>query len=140
MGVRYRILIIDDDPVFIKTTAAILESHGYAVDTAPDGDQGLARMAAVRPDLVLLDVMMSWPLEGVGVSREMMDRRELQPIPIIMVTSIRHSEYRDTFPLDDYLHIDSWLDKPCSPEELLSEIEATLARHERYRKNATRGT
>jgi DNA-binding response OmpR family regulator len=62
----------------------------------------------------------------------MMARRELRDIPIIMVTSIRNSEYRGVFPQDEYLHINSWLDKPCSPDTLLDEVQATLARHKSF--------
>jgi len=134
MGAAHKILVIDDDPIFVKTTRAILESHGYQVDSAQDGDEGLAKMREDIPDLVLLDVMMGWVLEGVSVSREMMDEKELRGIPIIMVTSIRDSEHRGVFPQDEYLHINSWLDKPCAPSKLVSEIETTLSRHEKYRR------
>jgi len=134
MDAAYKILVIDDDPIFVKTTKAILESHGYQVDSAQDGDEGLAKMREDIPDLVLLDVMMGWVLEGVSVSREMMDEKELRGIPIIMVTSIRDSEHRGVFPQDEYLHINSWLDKPCAPSKLVSEIETTLSRHEKYRR------
>jgi|YNPNPStandDraft_1061719.scaffolds.fasta_scaffold05416_9 DNA-binding response OmpR family regulator len=137
MNASHRILIIDDDPAFTKATKAVLEAHGYAVDEAKDGEEGLAKMRQQKPDLVLLDVMMAWPLEGVSVSREMMDQRDLQQIPIIMVTSIRSSEHRGAFPQDEYLHIDSWLDKPCPPERLLSEVERTLARHEKFKRKAS---
>ena len=133
MGSEHRVLIIDDDPIYTKSTQAILESHGYEIDTAQGGDEGLAKMRDQRPDLVLLDVMMDWILDGVSVSRAMMEEPELRQIPIIMVTSIRDSEYRGTFPQDQYLHIDSWLDKPCSPDKLVSEIKAVLARHEKYK-------
>lgn len=139
MDAGYRILVIDDDPVFVRATKAVLESHGYAVDTAQDGAQGLARMREQRPDMVLLDVMMAWPLEGVSVSRDMMAEEELRHIPIIMISSIRESEHRGAFPLDEYLHINRWLDKPCSPSKLLSEIEAALTRHERYRRSPDSG-
>jgi CheY-like chemotaxis protein len=128
-----RILIIDDDPIFVKATTAILESHGYQVDSAQGGDEGLAKMQEYKPNLVLLDVMMDWVLDGVSVSREMMDQKKLRRIPIIMCTSIRSSEYRGTFPQDEYLHIDSWLDKPCPPEKLVSEVEKMLARHKKYK-------
>jgi DNA-binding response OmpR family regulator len=84
------------------------------------------------PDLVLLDVMMDWVLDGVSVSRSMMREPALQRVPIIMVTSIRDSEYRGSFPQDEYLHINTWLDKPCSPDQLVSEVEAVLERHERF--------
>jgi len=134
MDTGHKILVIDDDPIFVKSTKAVLESRGYQVDSASNGEEALAKMDQEKPDLVLLDVMMNWVLEGVTISQEMMSQRELQPIPIIMVTSIRDSEYRGLFPQDQYLHINSWLDKPCSPETLVSEVEKTLARHERYRK------
>ena len=125
-----RILVVDDDPIFIKSTAVILEAHGYQVDSAQSGEDGLAKMKEQKPDLVLLDVMMEWILDGVSVSRAMMDQRELRRIPIIMCTSIRSSEYQGAFPQDEYLHIDSWLDKPCPPEKLVSEVKAVLARHQ----------
>ena len=137
MDTGYRILVVDDDPIFVKSTKAILESHGYRVDSAQDGEEGLAKMKQEKPDLVLLDVMMAWPLEGVSISRDMMDNKELQGVPIIMVTSIRRSEYRGIFPQDEYLHIDSWLDKPCPPDKLVSEVAATLSRHEKYKRNAS---
>ena len=134
MDTGRKILIIDDDPIYVKSTTAVLESHGYQVDSASNREEALAKMGQEKPDLVLLDVMMDWVLEGVTISQEMMSQRELQPIPIIMVTSIRDSEYRGLFPQDQYLHINSWLDKPCSPDTLVAEVEKTLARHEKYRQ------
>ena len=134
MDTGRKILVIDDDPIFSKSARAVLESHGYQVDTARNQEEALARMGQEKPDLVLLDVMMNWVLEGVTISQEMMSQKDLQHIPIIMVTSIRDSDYRGMFPQDQYLHINSWLDKPCSPETLVAEVEKTLARHERYRK------
>jgi len=132
-----RVLIVDDDPVFVKSAVAILESHGYLADSASGGQDALARMEQDKPELVILDVMMDWTLDGVDVSRIMMKRPELRDVPIIMVTSIRDSEYRGSFPLDEYLHIDSWLDKPCSPQTLLSEVDKVLERHAMYRSRAS---
>ncbi|MBC7237876.1 MAG: response regulator [Chloroflexi bacterium] len=134
MSANPRILVIDDDPAFVNATKAVLEAHHYEVDTAQNGEEGLTKMKQHRPDLVLLDVMMSWVLEGVSVSREMMAQEGLRRIPIIMVTSIRSSEHQGVFPQDEYLHIDSWLDKPCSPSQLLAEVERTLARHREFEK------
>jgi DNA-binding response OmpR family regulator len=131
-----RILVIDDDPIFVKSTTAILEAHGYQVDTASNREDGLAKMNEQVPDLLLLDVMMDWVLDGVSISREMMAERDLRRIPIVMVTSIRNSEYRGVFPQDEYLHIDSWLDKPCPPDKLVAEVEKTLERHKRYQERS----
>jgi CheY-like chemotaxis protein len=134
MDAGRKILVIDDDPIFVKSTTAVLQSRGYQVDSAQNAEEALAKMGQERPDLVLLDVMMDWVLEGVTISQEMMSQKELQRVPIIMITSIRDSEYRGLFPQDQYLHINSWLDKPCPPDKLLSEVEKTFARHDKYRK------
>jgi DNA-binding response OmpR family regulator len=131
-----RILVIDDDPIFVKSTTAILEAHGYQVDSASNREDGLAKVNEQMPDLLLLDVMIDWVLDGVSISREMMAERELRRIPIVMVTSIRNSEYRGVFPQDEYLHIDSWLDKPCPPDKLVAEVEKTLERHKRYQERS----
>ncbi|MBC8264393.1 MAG: response regulator [Anaerolineales bacterium] len=127
MDSEHRVLIIDDDPAFVKATEVVLESHGYQVDSARDGDEGLAKMEQWKPDLVLLDVMMNWPLEGVHVSREMMKRKELRDIPIIMVTSIVDTQYRELFLQNEYLHIDSGLLKPCLPSALVAEVKRVLS-------------
>jgi CheY-like chemotaxis protein len=132
MGSKQSVLIIDDDPIYTRSTQAILESHGYQVDSASGGDEGLSKMRKEKPDLVLLDVMMDWVLDGVSVSRTMMEEPALRQIPIIMITSVRSSEYKSSFPQDQYLHIDSWLDKPCPPDKLVSEVVKILARHELF--------
>ena len=131
-----RVLVIDDDPIYVKSTTAILEAHGYQVESASNREEGLAKMAEHKPDLLLLDVMMDWVLDGVSVSREMMEQQDLRRIPIVMVTSILNSEYRGVFPQDEYLHIDSWLNKPCPPDKLVAEVEKTLARHKQYQERS----
>ncbi len=132
MDTKRKILVIDDDPIYVKSTKAVLESHGYQVNSAKNGQEGLDKIKQEKPDLVLLDVMMDWVLDGVSVSQEMMDQQDLWDIPIIMITSIRASEYQGVFPQDQYLHINSWLDKPCPPDKLVAEVESVLARHERH--------
>ena len=126
MSTGQKILIVDDDPDFVEVSRAVLRSRGYTVDSAHDGDEAMKQMLQNPPDLVLLDVMMAWPLEGVSVSQNMMDSGVLRGVPIIMITSIRSTEYRHVFPQDQYLHIDRWLDKPCSPDELISEVEGLI--------------
>ena len=126
-----RILIIDDDPAFAKSTKLVLESHGYEVDIARDGEEGLSKIEQQTPDMILLDVIMHWPLEGVDVSRELMTHKELRNTAIIMVTSIIESEYRDSFPQDEYLNIDAWLKKPLPPSELVDEVKRVLAHYQK---------
>jgi len=105
------------------------------VDSAGSGDLALAQMQKQRPDVVLLDIMMDWALDGVHVTREMLRQQQLQGVPIIIVSSLLDSEYRDMFPQDEYLHFDMWLDKPCPPSRLLAKVEEVLSRYEKYRQN-----
>ncbi len=131
MEAAQRVLIIDDDPAFVQSTGLVLEAKGYEVDSASSGQEGLSKIREQPPDLVLLDIMMDWVLDGVQVTREMLRQKELLNIPIIIVTSIVDSEYRDMFPQDQYLHFDSWIDKPCSPDKLLDEMNRVLSRYGR---------
>lgn len=125
------VLVVDDDPAFVKATQVLLESAGYRVDSAKSGQEALARMSVAKPDLLLLDVMMDVPLDGVYVTETMLSKPSLWDIPIIMISSIAGTEYREAFPQDRYLHIDSWLDKPCPPDRLLAEVGRVLARRQR---------
>ncbi|KPL23696.1 MAG: hypothetical protein AMJ93_04065 [Anaerolineae bacterium SM23_84] len=131
MEAAQRVLIIDDDPAYVQSTGLVLEAKGYEVDSASSGEEGLSKIRQQRPDLVLLDIMMDWVLDGVQVTREMLRQKELLNIPIIIVSSIVDSEYRDMFPQDEYLHCDSWLDKPCPPDKLLGEMNRILSRYGR---------
>jgi CheY-like chemotaxis protein len=123
-----KILIVDDDPDFVAATRLVLETEGYAVDSASGGAEALARIEHDPPDLMLLDVIMASPLEGVRVSQQMMTRRGLKDIPIIMITSILSTNHAEEFPQDQFLHINAWLNKPCPPAQLLAEVRSALAR------------
>ena len=135
VAARRKVLIVDDDPVYVKSTELVLSAHGYEADTARDGDEALAKMQLQTPDLVLLDIMMDWALDGLHVTREMLRQQQLHGVPIIIVSSIMDSEYRDMFPQDQYLHYDEWLDKPCPPSRLVAEVERVLSRYDRYRRS-----
>ncbi len=126
-----KILVVDDDPDFLETTRMVLEAAGYEVITAADGDQGLARSRAENPDLVILDVIMSTVLDGLSMSQRMSEDPEQAAIPILMVTSIANSDYRDLFPTDEYVHIDDFVSKPVAPEDLLQRVSRLLKRRGR---------
>ena len=117
-----KILVVDDDPDFVEIMRTILLTEGYQVVTATNGDQALRKVRADRPDLILLDVMMSTVLDGVNVSQELDEDSELRRIPLIMVSSIASTEHAELFPTDQHLHIDRWLSKPVQPAELLSAV------------------
>jgi CheY-like chemotaxis protein len=117
-----RILVVDDDPEFVEITRTILEAHGYAVASASNGELAMAEMRKQRPDLVLLDVMMSSMLDGLEVSHEMRADPELKSVPAIMVSCIITSPHASLFPTDEYIPIDGWISKPMDPDDLLKKI------------------
>ncbi len=121
-----QILIVDDDPDFVAIVTRVLESSGYETVTAANGALALATMRQQRPDLVLLDIMMSTILDGLSVSEEMHDDPELKDVPIIMVSSITDTEHAAVFPTDEYVHMDGWITKPIRPEDLLKKVGRLL--------------
>ena len=121
-----RILLIDDDPDFTLAHRLVLESAGYIVDEATNGDEGLEKMLAHRPDLILMDVMMTSPLEGYYTTRRISDDPSLSKIPIVMVSSIATTQYAHTFPTDQYLDIREFISKPIEPKRLLERVKRYL--------------
>jgi CheY-like chemotaxis protein len=89
-----RVLIIDDDDDFRAAVSTLLSGEGYRVDEATSGREGLERLEDVRPDLVIVDVMMESAAEGYGISQALRFQpryRELQDVPILMISSIEES-------------------------------------------------
>lgn len=121
------VLIVDDDPDFVRVTTRVLKSGGYEVTSAPNGAKALAAMRKARPDVVLLDIMMSYVLDGLDVSREMANDPALKDIPVLMVTSLTGVKGSGVFPTDEYVPVDEWLTKPVDPDTLLGRVRAALA-------------
>ncbi len=121
-----KILVVDDDPDFIKITRTILQSQNYQVITAPNGEQGLEVMRKEKPDLVLLDIMMSYILDGLDARRQMAADQNLKSIPVIMVTSLTGERVRSELPSDEYVPVSEWLHKPIDPDKLLAYVRKAL--------------
>ena len=121
-----KILVIDDDPDFIKITRTILRSQNYEVITAGNGEQGLEVMRKEKPDLVLLDIMMSYILDGLDVRRQMAEEKDLKDIPVIMITSLTGERVRSELPSDEYIPASEWIHKPIDPDKLLAQVKKAL--------------
>jgi chemosensory pili system protein ChpA (sensor histidine kinase/response regulator) len=121
-----KVLVVDDDPDFVKVTSRILEKEGHDVVSAANGAKALKAMRENPPDLVLLDIMMSYILDGLDVSREMAEDPTLQDVPVIMVTSLTAVQGSAMFPTDEQIAVDEWLSKPVEPEDLVDRINAAL--------------
>ena len=121
------ILVVDDDPDFVEITRTILTKEGYEVSSAANGTQAWEAMMRDKPDMVLLDVMMSTTLEGVDLSRKMAADRELKDIPIIMISSIDSTWHAGKLPDNIHIPIDAWISKPVDPDHLLRTIQRFIA-------------
>jgi CheY-like chemotaxis protein len=123
-----KILVVDDDKDFIKITKMILQANNYGVVTASNGEEGLKVMRAEKPDLVILDVMMSYILDGLDVRRTMVQDKELQDIPVIMATSLTATRAQGTLPSDEYVPESHWIHKPIDPDTLLERVKKVLSK------------
>jgi CheY-like chemotaxis protein len=121
-----KILVVDDDPDFVKVTTKVLTKAGHEVVSAQNGAKALQAMRKDRPDLVLLDIMMSYILDGLDVSREMSEDPVLKEIPVVMVTSLTGVRGSAMFPTDEYVPVDEWLSKPVDPDALLARVDKAL--------------
>ena len=118
------VLVVEDDRNIAELLQMYLEKEGYAVTIAADGGQGLAKFRAIKPDLVLLDLMMP-VMDGWSVCKAI---REESQTPVIMLTA--KSETDDKVAglksgADDYIT------KPFEMREVLARIEAVLRRSDR---------
>lgn len=123
-----RLLIIEDELPMRRALTDCLESEGYRVLTAPDGESGLQKALEEKPDLILLDIMMP-RLDGFAVCAEL--RRLNNPVPILMLTAKGQVEDR-VHGLD--VGADDYLVKPFSTEELLARVRALLRRTRAQRR------
>jgi len=127
---KKKILIVDDDTDFVFYTKTVLEQSGYDVISAGNGNHGNIMLAREKPDVVIIDVIMSSVLDGFNMSRSMREDPAFKDTPIIMVTSIANTDYSTLFPTDENIDIDAFLTKPIKPSDLTQKIEEILSKRE----------
>jgi two-component system, OmpR family, response regulator RegX3 len=115
------VLVVDDEQSYRDALRVALEREGFRVEVAADGAEALARFDAVRPALVLLDVMLP-KISGVDVCRELRSRSQ---VPIIMVTA-RNAEIDAVVGLE--VGADDYVTKPFRLRELVARVRASLRR------------
>lgn len=123
-----KILIVDDDRELIESVKAVLETQRHQVITANNGADGFAAAKREKPDLMLLDVMMTTDSEGFDVAKLMQADAATRTIPVIMLTGIRQAKGLPfSFEPDpDWLPVKAVLEKPLRPELLIKHINAAL--------------
>jgi DNA-binding response OmpR family regulator len=118
------ICVIEDEEVIAQAVAARLKAEGFEVEVAGDGESGVELCDRVRPDLVVLDVMLPG-LDGLEVCRRIQRDR---PVPVLMLTA--RGEEADVL-VGLGVGADDYMTKPFSPRELVARVRALLRRVER---------
>ena len=116
-----RILVVDDEPQIVDLLRSYLRRDGFTVEQAVDGEAALAAFGRLRPDLVILDLMLP-KVDGREVCRRI---RDASHTPIIMLTA-RDEETDKLLGLE--LGADDYITKPFSPREVVARVRAVLRR------------
>jgi two-component system KDP operon response regulator KdpE len=119
-----KILVVDDDPVFLRLVERVLTGEGYQIIKASDGQEGLRFLFSARPDLVLLDVVMPG-MDGWQLCQRI---REVTDVPVIMLTGKQQAEEDIVRGLES--GADEYLFKPVGNKELAARVKAALRRLE----------
>ncbi len=124
-----KILVADDDPEMLKVAKLILESRGYQVATARDGEEALAKIAEEKPDLLILDLLMP-VMDGFEVCKRLNEQAGPggNKIPILIFSAVREESSRRRYELETEaaLSVDDYVEKPISPPILLQRVEKVL--------------
>jgi len=119
-----KVLLVDDDEDFLEMHTAVLEHRGYEVIAARSSRECLEKLEEVKPDIVVLDVMMEQFDAGFKASGKIKDK--YADVPVMLLTAIGTQTNLDFSSSKDVLEIsraDALLDKPVSPKVLIDEIE-----------------
>lgn len=120
-----RVVCIEDEPEMIDLVRLILGRKGFEVTGAPGGQEGLRVIAQLKPNLVLLDLMMP-DIDGWEVYQRMKADPEIRNIPVIVVTA--KSQSIDRMLGLQIAKVDDYVTKPFGPAELLRSVEKVLAK------------
>jgi CheY-like chemotaxis protein len=125
-----KILIVDDDPDLTVVLKTVLEGENYVVDSAPGRAEGMEKLQAEKPDLLLLDVMMATWSDGFEMAREIRKNPDYKDMPNIMLTGVEQRTgigFKSTAGDPEWLPVDAFLDKPVEPQVLIAEVKKVLS-------------
>ena len=129
---KKHILIVDDDPDQRLVIRLPLEAAGYEVIEATNTEEGRRLVLETKPDLIILDVMMDSTTAGFQLALELHNRaddsefKEIRNTPIIMLTAIHSTTPLRFAPDEDYLPVQTFLEKPVDPELLLTKVRGFI--------------
>lgn len=119
-----KILIVDDDPDIVDAGRLVLEREGYEVVGAPNRADGMKKLEEIKPDLLILDVMMEEPDDGLRMAREI--RKSGNTVPIIMLTSVNAAMGLNIDKDGEIVPVDEFQPKPVEPQTLVAKVKKLL--------------
>ena len=135
-GGKQTVLIVDDEMDMRLFMSVLFETGGYQPVVARDGGKGLQRARELRPDLIILDVMM--PGEGGALMyKELKSDPDLDRIPVIMLSAVNETSFRhylkmlNTQVKTSLPDPDAYMEKPPDPDALLKLAKTVLEKHAR---------
>jgi DNA-binding response OmpR family regulator len=126
---RKTILVIDDDPEICEALQEILSDYDYEVLTAQDTTRGVQLIEQQRPDLLILDIMMTTMQEGLDFATKLKEKEGVWGIPILIVSARPPVEkgYGRTIDQDmDWIAAEIFMEKPVDPEDLIKNVKILL--------------
>jgi DNA-binding response OmpR family regulator len=131
MGASAKILVVDDDPDMREALQMILESAGYAVVLAEDGEKCLSMLKQEQPDLLILDLLMP-RMDGFEVCKALKDPRHAKyaGMPIIILSSVQEGVSQRRYELETgvRLDVDDYVEKPIEGGVLLDRVGKIIKR------------
>jgi two-component system alkaline phosphatase synthesis response regulator PhoP len=128
-----KIVVVDDDQDIRDSLQVILEGKQYTVITAANKKEGMEKIKSEKPDLIMLDVMMSSQFDGLDMSRELKKDPQLENTPILMLTGIKEQTgipLKSSAGDPDWCPVDGFVYKPFESDTLLAEVEKLLSKND----------
>jgi two-component system alkaline phosphatase synthesis response regulator PhoP len=127
MDGKKRILVVDDEPDFASIVQGNLEKEGFEVEVAYDGVEGLEKVKANPPDVIVLDVMMP-EKDGYKMCKEVKADERFAHIPVIMLTAVGDHVTSTRYSHADgrSMEAEDYLAKPASAEEITASVKRLL--------------
>ena len=117
-----KVLIVDDDPTFVKLVNYHLTTAGYEATSTHDGVEALSKIAKELPDLIILDVLMP-VMNGFQFIEKVRENEQMRRIPVLVV-SVKGS-MKDFF---SKLYVQDFISKPLNPQELMTKVEKVIGK------------
>ena len=121
-----KILVVDDDPDIVEAITLFLQKEKHEVASASNLESGMALVKSFAPDLLILDVMMEQPDDGIAMAQDL--RREGFQKPILMLTSIGKATGMSYATDEEMVPVDAFQEKPVEPAKLLALVKQLLSK------------